>query len=174
MGSPGQWLAAAARRTPLRSFSALRPGAHHLGCRVRGDAVGRPRPAPCLLHLGVAGTSAPAPGRSRPSSGRGRCPLRRRGSVAAPHCRTHRTGAGDCPLHQGDRATRLRQARRSRRRHLRARAHRPRFAPGPPRSAGSPGRIHPRATLTGNGHRKSPARRRPGGQRAPVYRLRSS
>ena len=40
----------------------------------------------------VAATSAPAPGRSRPSSGRGRCPLRRRGSVAAPHSRTHRTG----------------------------------------------------------------------------------
>jgi hypothetical protein len=35
-------------------------------------------------------------------------------------------------------------------------------------------RVHPRATLTGNGHRKSPARRRQGGQRAPVYRLRSS
>jgi hypothetical protein len=110
----------------------------------------------------VAGTSAPAPGRSHPSSGRGRCPPRRRGSVAAPHCRTHRTGAGDCPLYQGDRATRLRQARRSHRPHLRARAHRPRFAPGPARSAESPGRIHPRATLTGNGHRKSPARKTPG------------
>ena len=174
MGSPGQWLAAAARRTALRSFSALRPGgtSSRLPCTRR--RCGQTAPRSMSSPPRVAATSAPAPGRSRPSSGRGRCPLRRRGSVAAPHCRTHRTGAGDCPLHQGDRATRLRQARRSRRRHLRARAHRPRFAPGPPRSAGSPGRIHPRATLTGNGHRKSPARRRPGGQRAPVYRLRSS
>jgi hypothetical protein len=31
-----------------------------------------------------------------------------------------------------------------------------------------------REQLMRNGHRKSPARRRQGGQRAPVYRLRSS
>src|SRR5438034_842613 len=44
---------ARARRTALRSFSDLWPGeAHHLGRRVRGDAVGRPCLAPCLLRLG--------------------------------------------------------------------------------------------------------------------------
>ena len=43
-----------------------------------------------------------------------------------------RQGPGDRPLHQGNRAARLGQARRAHRRHLRAGAHRPGFAPDHP------------------------------------------
>ena len=52
----------AARRTALRSFSALPPGrgGHHLGCRVRGDAVGRPRLAPDS-HRGGGATAVVTP-----------------------------------------------------------------------------------------------------------------
>ena len=148
MGSPGRCLAAAARRTALRSFSDLWPGeAHHLGRRVRGDAVGRPCLAPCLLRLGRREPQHPVRALARIDHVRvlaADAALFAGGqrSRAAPSNSPNR--AGDGPLHQGDRATLLRQARRSHRRHLRARAHRPRFAPGPPRSAGSPCRIHPR------------------------------
>jgi hypothetical protein len=165
MGSPGRASQPLGGRlfglsTPCgRGGTSSRPPCTRRRC---GQTAPRSMPFPPR----VAGTSAPGPGRSRPSSGRGRCPLRRRGSAAAPHCRTHRTGAGDGPLHQGDRVTRRRQARRSHRRHLRARAHRPRFAPGP-HSAGSPGRIHPRTLPRAMATERARRGRRHGGTTRP-------
>jgi hypothetical protein len=160
MGNPGRtW------QQPLggRLFGLSAPcGRGHIIWAAVWRRCGQTAPRSMPFPPRVAGTSAPAPGRSRPSSGRGRCPLRRRGSVAAPHCRTHRTGAGDCPLYQGDRATRLRQARRSHRRHLRTRAHRPRFAPGPPRGSGSPGPRSSASNAHGQWPPKEPGAETPG------------
>jgi hypothetical protein len=104
MGSPGR-----ASQQPLggRFFGLPAPGgrgAHHLGRRIRGRRYGQTASRSMPSPPRAAGTSAPGPGAgpggSRSSSGRGRCPFRRRGSVAAPHCRTYRAGAGDCPLYQ--------------------------------------------------------------------------
>jgi len=87
MGSPGRCLAAATRRTALRSFTSSRPPCTRRRC---GQAAPRSMPSPTR----AAGTSAPGAGGSRSSSGCGRCPLRRRGGVAAPHYRTHQQGQG--------------------------------------------------------------------------------
>ena len=71
----------------------------------------------------------------------------RRGRPGVHHPEFHLVPrrAGDRPIHQGDRAARLGQARRADRRHLRAGARRPGLRERPPHRHGGAHRIHPRA-----------------------------
>jgi hypothetical protein len=80
----------AARRTALRSFSALPPGrgGHHLGCRVRGDAVGRPRLAPDS-HRGGGATVVVTPPVRFPG-----CEPARGGHCDCRHCPEAAVGSG--------------------------------------------------------------------------------